>query len=148
MREARAGEARTGEARTSEARSKSEQRENMQQGDFEQSDALERSEHHPPGRAEREEGTSEARRKHSSEASTDHLQDAAYAQRLEEVLQGFPTRDAEGHIPSPVVSPFPFFFWTRTGLLIDLGRQVLNDETIVVHPGSRYLKIGRGTDLT
>jgi hypothetical protein len=89
-----------------------------------------------------EEGTS------AMDTSVPEMQDAAYAQRLEEVLQEFPTRDAEGHIPSPVVSPFPFS--PGRGRFTDrpYGRQVLNDETIVVHPGSRYLKIGRGTDLT
>ncbi|KAI5455293.1 actin-like protein arp8 [Naganishia albida] len=55
-------------------------------------------------------------------------QDAAFAQRLEETLESFPSRDPEMRQVPP------------------LG--VANEETIIIHPGSRYLKIGRGSDLT
>ncbi|KAJ9104346.1 hypothetical protein QFC19_003988 [Naganishia cerealis] len=54
--------------------------------------------------------------------------EAEFAQELETALSDFPTKNLEnGQVPA---------------------LQILNDETIIIHPGSRYLKIGRGSDLT
>jgi hypothetical protein len=106
----------------------------------------------PKGEAERKDDVAEEGQRTEADTTSamdtrmPETQEAELAQKLEETLEAFPSRDTEtGQIPPLGVSCFLYF---RFFEIADFEGQVANDETIIIHPGSRYLKIGRGSDLT
>lgn len=105
----------------------------------------------PKGDAENKDDVPEEQRTEADTTSAmdtrmPETQEAELAQKLEETLEAFPSRDAEtGQVPPLGVSFPPLLSLLE---IADVEGQVANDETIIIHPGSRYLKIGRGSDLT